>query len=132
MERMPFNYCNLSLKPTSDAYCASETILESDKEKMIAPAIRQFGMVFDILSIVPFIKQHGVNPITGKELKQSDLFKLNFHKNEEGKFHCPVTYKLLTNQAHIIAIKESGNVYSYEAYLELNKQAKNYRDLLSD
>jgi peptidyl-prolyl cis-trans isomerase-like protein 2 len=43
-----------------------------------------------------------------------------------------VTYKLLTDKSHIIAIKETGNVYSYEAYKELNKDAKNYRDLLDD
>ena len=89
-------------------------------------------MVFDIMSIVPYIKQYGFNPVTGNSLKQGDLFKLNFHKNEEGEYHCPVTYKILSNSTHIVAIKESGNVYSYEAYFELNKQAKNYRDLLTD
>ena len=34
--------------------------------------------------------------------------------------------------SHIIAIKESGHVYSYQAYKELNKDSKNYRDLLTD
>ena len=65
-------------------------------------------------------------------MAQSDLVKINFHKNDDGDFHCPVTYKLLTDSSHIIAIKETGNVYSFEAYKELNKDAKNYRDLLTD
>ena len=84
------------------------------------------------MSIVPEIKKHGLNPITGKSMKQSDLIKLNFHKNDDGEIHCPVTYKLLTVNSHIIVIKETGNVYSFDAYNELNRQAKNYRDLLTD
>jgi len=55
-----------------------------------------YGIVFDIISIVPIIKKHGKNPITGNELKQQDLVKLNFYKNDEGQIHCPVTFKLLT------------------------------------
>lgn len=55
-------------------------------------------------------------------MSQSDLIKLNFHKNEQGQYHCPVTYKQFTDNTHIIAIKETGNVYSYEAYLQLNKE----------
>lgn len=43
-----------------------------------------------------------------------------------------MTYKVLSVNSHIIAIKETGNVYSYEAYKELNRDAKNYRDLLTD
>lgn len=46
--------------------------------------------------------------------------------------HCPVTFKKLTDNVQIVAIKETGNVYSYDAYKELNKDAKNYRDLLTD
>ena len=130
MARMPFHYCNLSLSPAIDPYCAVEPIKEGVDTS--APAIRWYGVVFDIMSIVPEIQAHGRNPITGTALKQSDLVKLNFHKNEGGEFHCPVTFKLLTSSSHIIAIRETGNVYSYEAYQELNKDAKNYRDLLTD
>ena len=88
--------------------------------------------MYDLLSIIPHIKKGGKNPVTGAKLAQSDLVKINFYKNDEGEFHCPVTYKLLTDSSHIIAIKETGNVYSFEAYKELNKEAKNYRDLLTD
>jgi len=85
-----------------------------------------------LLAIVPFIKKFGKNPVTNEPLDQSQLIKLTFHKNQDGKIHCPVTYKVLTDQSYIIAIKESGNVYSYDAYLELNKNMKNYKDLLTD
>lgn len=44
------------------------------------------------------------------------MFKLTFHRNEEGEIHCPVTYKVLTNNSHVVAIRETGNVYSYQAY----------------
>lgn len=130
MARLPFNYCNFSLTAASDPYCAAERIPEG--ATISAPAIKFHGIVFDIMSIVPEIKTHGRNPITGTPLKQSDLVKLHFHKNDDGEFHCPVTFKLLTSNSHIIAIRETGNVFSYEAYQELNKDAKNYRDLLTD
>lgn len=45
---------------------------------------------------------------------------------------CPISKKILTENSHIIAIKETGNVYSYEAYDELNKQIGYYKDLLND
>ena len=130
MARLPFHYCNFSLAATSDPFCAAGNIREG--LTISAPDINFHGIVVDIMSIVPEIQKHGRNPITGTPLKQADLIKLNFHKNDDGDFHCPATYKPLTSNSHIIAIRETGNVYSYEAYQELNKDAKNYRDLLTD
>jgi peptidyl-prolyl cis-trans isomerase-like protein 2 len=49
-------------------------------------------------------------------MSQTELIKLNFHKNEKGEYHCPITYKVFNDFSHIIAIRETGNVYSYEAY----------------
>lgn len=37
-----------------------------------------------------------------------------------------------TNNSHIVAIRTTGNVYSYDAVEQLNIKAKNWRDLLSD
>ena len=31
-----------------------------------------------------------------------------------GKYHCPVTFKVFNENSHIVAIRTSGNVYSYE------------------
>ena len=33
------------------------------------------------------------------------LFKLNFHKSADDKYHCPVMYKVFTDTSAIVAIK---------------------------
>ncbi len=38
---------------------------------------------------------------------------------------------MFTEFSHIVAIPETGNVYSYEAYEELNKLPKHYFDALN-
>ena len=58
-------------------------------------------------------------------------WKLNYSKNAEGQYHCPVTYKTFTNNSKIAAVAASGNVYSYSAIEELNIKSKNWNDLLS-
>lgn len=42
------------------------------------------------------------------------LTKLNFTKNAEGEYHCPVLYKSFFISSHIVAIKTTGNVFLYE------------------
>uniref|UniRef100_A0A8C2YG55 RING-type E3 ubiquitin-protein ligase PPIL2 n=1 Tax=Coturnix japonica TaxID=93934 RepID=A0A8C2YG55_COTJA len=78
------------------------------------PVCTPDGTVFDILSIVPWIKKYGTNPITGEKLDAKSLIKLNFAKNSEGKYHCPVLFTVFTNNSHIVAIKTTGNVFAYE------------------
>lgn len=48
------------------------------------------------------------------------LTKLNFSKNVEGEFHCPVLFKSFSNSSHIVAVRTTGNVFSYE----VSKEAK--------
>ena len=43
----------------------------------------------------------------------------------------PIVY-VLTVLMKIVVIKETGNVFSYEAFNELNKKANNKKDLLND
>ena len=43
-----------------------------------------------------------------------DLIKLTFHKNSDEKYHCPVTFKVFNENSHIVAIRPSGNVFSYD------------------
>nr|CUU00241.1 hypothetical transcript [Hymenolepis microstoma] len=50
-------------------------------------------------------------------MKVSELIKLNFHKNADGKFHCPITFKVFNQNTHIVAIRPTGNVYAYEDLL---------------
>ena len=112
--KTPFNYCNLSMTPFQDPYWTED------------------GIIFDLLTIVPYLIKYKKNPVTGAPMSKSDLIKLNFYKNEEGQYHCPVTYKPFNEHTHIIAIRETGNVYSFEAYQQLNKEPQYFFDLLTN
>ncbi len=90
------------------------------------------GHVFDLESIVPFIKKHGRNPITGEPLDPKSLIKMNFHKNSKDQFHCPITFKVFNENTHIACIAKSGNVFSYDAIEQLNIKANFFKDLLTD
>lgn len=52
--------------------------------------------------------------------------------NYLGYWQCPIMNKALTNFSHVVAIKTTGNVYSYEAVYELNIKTKNYHDLITN
>ncbi|KAL4646580.1 peptidyl-prolyl cis-trans isomerase-like 2 [Arapaima gigas] len=114
--RLPFDHCSLSLQPFEYPMCTPD------------------GTVFDLLSIVPWIKKFGTNPISGERklaycpVTASGLF--SFHVS--GKYHCPVLYTVFTNNSHIVANKVTGNVFSFEAVEQLNFKAKNFKDLLTD
>ena len=86
--------------------------------------------MFDLVNIVPYLKKFRRHPVTGDPLAAGDLIKLQFHKNVEGKYSCPVLYKTFNQHTHIVAIKTTGNVYSYEAVKELNLKAGSLVDLL--
>jgi hypothetical protein len=58
--------CALTLKPFETPVCTAD------------------GTTYDLLSIIPFIRQHGTDPVTGKKLAAGDLIKLNFAKNNDG------------------------------------------------
>lgn len=47
------------------------------------------------------------------------------------KYHCPITFKEFTEHSHIVAIRPTGNVYSYDAIKELNLKSKNFKDLIN-
>jgi peptidyl-prolyl cis-trans isomerase-like protein 2 len=85
-----------------------------------------------LTNILPWIKKHGTNPVNGEALKSSELIKLNFAKNDENEFVDPVTYKVFTDNTHLIAIRNTGNVFAHDTIERLNIKAKNWRDLVSD
>ena len=96
------------------------------------PYCDEDGNIFDLAHIVPFIKKYKINPVTGKPLEARMLTKLIFHKNSKNEFHCPVMFKVLNNNVHAVAIKTTGNVFSYAAVEEMNIKTKNWKDLLND
>lgn len=81
---------------------------------------------------MPWIKKHGTNPVDGQPLKSSELIKLNYAKNDDGDYVDPVTYKIFTDNTHIVALKNTGNVFSWDTVERLNIKSKNWRDLVSD
>ncbi|ORY78083.1 cyclophilin-like domain-containing protein [Leucosporidium creatinivorum] len=112
--KLPFDCCALTLKPFETPVCTTE------------------GHVYDLLSIIPFIRQHGTDPITGKKLAAGELIKLNFFKNADGLYHDPVTFKLFNEHTHIVAIKSSGNVFARESVDRLNVKPSHWFDLVTD
>ena len=90
------------------------------------------GTIFDLTNILPWIKKHGTNPVDGSALKSSELIKLNFAKNDEGEYVDPVTFKVFTDNTHIVALRNTGNVFAWDTVERLNIKAKNWRDLVSD
>ncbi|EME48065.1 hypothetical protein DOTSEDRAFT_51316 [Dothistroma septosporum NZE10] len=112
--RLPFNFCAVSLQPFEHPVCTVS------------------GTIFDLTNILPWIKKHGTNPVDGQSLKSSELIKLNFVKNDEGEYVDPVTFKVITDNTHLVALRTTGNVFSYDTLDRLNIKAKNWRDLVND
>ncbi|XP_045584377.1 RING-type E3 ubiquitin-protein ligase PPIL2 [Procambarus clarkii] len=112
--RLPLTHCALSLLPFSHPY------------------IDPHGNVYDLEAILPFLRKFKVNPVTGEPLSEKQLTKVTFHRASTGEYHCPVLYKPLTNTSHVVAVKTTGNVFSYEAVEQLNIKVNNWRELLTD
>lgn len=54
-KKLPFTHCALSLQPFTH------------------PVATDQGHIFELLNIMPWIKKHGNNPVTGAELDASQL-----------------------------------------------------------
>jgi peptidyl-prolyl cis-trans isomerase-like protein 2 len=65
-------------------------------------------------------------------LKGSDLIKLTIAKNEDGDYVDPVTFKILTDNTHIVALRNTGNVFAWDTVERLNIKGKLWRDLVTD
>lgn len=83
------------------------------------PVATPEGTIFEFTNIVPYIQKYKRSPVTGEPLKLTDLIKLQFLKNDKDQYYCSITGKIFNEYSHIIAIVETGEVYSYEAYNNL-------------
>ena len=116
---LPFDCCALTLTPYTTPVCNSE------------------GIIFDNAALMPHLMKYKTDPVTGKPMTSRDIIILNFDKDEStNTWTCPVLNKPFTNRTKVVAIRQTppgkeANVYSYEAYHELNLKAKNNRDLIS-
>ncbi|GAA6024779.1 hypothetical protein JCM11491_000779 [Sporobolomyces phaffii] len=114
LSKLPFDCCALTLKPFE------------------TPVATQEGTIYELLAIIPFLKQHGTDPMTGKKLTAGELVRLNFYKNADGQYHDPVTFKIFNDHTAIAAVKTSGNVYARESIDRLNAKPGNWNDLMTD
>ena len=115
---LPFNYCCVSLRPlnTCKNICC-------DRE----------GNLYNKFYLLEYVTKFHKNPVTGnKKVSLKDIITLNISQDKSGNFICPITLKVLNNSIKIIAIPETGNVYSYMAYQELNLSMNKFRDLKTD
>lgn len=111
--RIGFDHCALSFAPVQDPVCTPS------------------GVIYDLGSILTYLKKNRCDPVSGAELKLNDLIKVHFHKNGEGNYHCPLSYKQFTDNTKIAIVKPSGNAYSYEAIQKLNIDSDTWKDLIS-
>ncbi|KAJ3208546.1 Peptidyl-prolyl cis-trans isomerase cyp8 [Entophlyctis luteolus] len=128
-KRLPFHWCVISR-----VQLRSSLILRScalSLRPFESPRCTRDGHVFDLMSILPWIKKHGTNPVTGAPLAASDLITLHFHKNRDGRYHDPITFKVFSDNTHIVACP-SGHVFAWETIDELCVKTKSWRDLITD
>lgn len=92
----------------------------------------QYCYVFDSLIVTKFVKKYPIHPVTGQKVSLKDLIRLRFFKNNQNEYHCPVTLKIFNQHSRIVANKRTGNVFSQEAYEQLNVKANHFKDLISD
>lgn len=112
---LPFGLCALTLLPVKDAVCNRE------------------GIVFENSAILPFLLKHQKDPVSGDPMTSKDLLTLHLHRTEDGRLMCPVLEKPLNSKVVAVANrkKKEANVYSYEAYSQLNLKPKSFVDLLT-
>ncbi|GAA6036688.1 hypothetical protein JCM8097_003428 [Rhodosporidiobolus ruineniae] len=114
LSKLPFDCCALTLKPFDTPVCTTD------------------GTIYELLAIIPFLREHGTDPMTGQKMSPGDLVRLNFARNNEGAYHDPITYKVFNDHTPIAAVKTTGNVYARESIDRLNIKPGNWNDLLTD
>ncbi|KAH6890327.1 hypothetical protein B0T10DRAFT_403465 [Thelonectria olida] len=127
--RLPFNFCAASLQPFKNPVCTPD------------------GTIFDVEVIGAWLEKHpNQNPVNGESLQKRDLIRLNFARNAEsdslgaglsdgkGDLIDPVTYKVFTDNTHIVAIRHGtyANVFAWDTVERMNVKAKMWRDLVDD
>ncbi|KAL2201586.1 hypothetical protein P885DRAFT_25462 [Corynascus similis CBS 632.67] len=130
-KRLPFNFCAASLQPFKNPVCTPS------------------GTIFDVEVIGAWLEKHKTNPVNGEPLAAKDLIRLNFARNAatadkddrngaptdgKGDFIDPVTFKVFTDNTHIVAIRHGNyaNVFAWETVERMNIKAKMWRDLVDD
>lgn len=111
---LAFGCCALTFLPCTDA----------------APVTTPDGTLLDAGAAIPFVRAHGVHPVTGEALSVAELTPLRFHHGADGALACPALGKPLTDATHVVAIRTTGNVYCRDAVDELCVKAGQLIDLV--
>ncbi|THG99891.1 hypothetical protein EW026_g2537 [Hermanssonia centrifuga] len=110
--RTPFDCCALSFQPFNHPVCARNP--------------DGTGNVFDLVNIIPWLKQHdNKNPVTQETLTPAELITLHYSRKPSGEIHDPISFKPFSEHSHIVAIATTGNVF-------LAESIKGGRDLVTD
>ncbi|KAF8898859.1 cyclophilin-like domain-containing protein [Infundibulicybe gibba] len=111
--RTPFDCCALSFQPFSHPVCARN--------------LDGTGTVFDLVNIIPWLKQHeNTHPVTKEKLLPTDLITLHYSRKEaSGELHDPISFKPFSEHSHIVAVATTGNVF-------LADSIKGGKDLVND
>ena len=90
------------------------------------------GTIFDLAAAVPYVRDHGTHPITKAPLALADLTRLKFETGAggPGTYACPVLGTAFTPASHIVAVRPTGRVYSWEALESLNVKPRHWQDLV--
>ncbi|KIY50580.1 cyclophilin-like protein [Fistulina hepatica ATCC 64428] len=111
--RTPFDCCALTFQPFTHPVCARNA--------------DGTGHVFDLVNIMPWLKQHNnTHPITNEPLTPADLITLHYSRKESsGEIYDPISFKPFSEHSHIVAIATTGNVF-------LAESIKGGKDLVND
>ncbi|TLS23051.1 uncharacterized protein PpBr36_06008 [Pyricularia pennisetigena] len=115
-KKLPFNFCAASLQPFKNPVCTAD------------------GTIFDVEVIGAWLEKNKTNPVDGEPLAARDLIKLNFARNAQDDLIDPVSYKVFTDNTHIVAVRHGtyANVFAWDTVERMNVKAKMWRDLVDD
>jgi peptidyl-prolyl cis-trans isomerase-like protein 2 len=74
---LPFWTCSISQQP-----------IQTD-----AGVTDEYGNVYDIRNLLPYIRKHSTNPVTGEPMTTKDVIKLKIATNSEHKYIDPISFK---------------------------------------
>jgi hypothetical protein len=86
-QRLPYNAYVWSIQATNDAHATCRCALSL--KTVETPVCTVDGTLYELLAIIPWLREHGTNPVTGRPLAAGDLIKVNFFYNSDGQFPPP-------------------------------------------
>ncbi|KAJ2808576.1 cyclophilin peptidyl-prolyl cis-trans isomerase Cyp8 [Coemansia guatemalensis] len=110
---LAFDCCALSLKPFKSPMCTPD------------------GYVFDSNNIIEYVKENHKHPFTGEHLDTKGLLQIKYHKNADGNYVDPVTFKQFSEFTKIVVNRKTGHVYLASTIDEFNAKPDSWNDLVT-